>query len=561
MRLRALGALLTATAAATVVAATATPAPAQPALGRVLGQGVAGAIPGHYIVTLKDGTMAAAADHLGGAKVLKRAGATVSAAMSAAQARRLAASPAVRSVEQDRVVHIAAATQRNPDWGLDRLDQRTVTPSRTYTPMDDGDSVHAYVIDTGVRIGHREFGGRATNGIDYVDNDATAQDCNGHGTHVAGTIGGATYGVARKVKIVAVRVLDCAGEGDLYDVIAGVNWVTAHAIKPAVANMSMGGDRSASLEAAVQRSINSGVTYVVAAGNENVDAATESPSALAAAITVGATDGRDRRASFSNYGGVVDLFAPGVNIRSAWATSNTATAVLSGTSMAAPHAAGVAALVLDAYPADTPAQVRAYLVAKATTGKVTDLRGSPNRLLYVPVPAAAPVITSGSFTAAVGQTVTRRLTLAASRRGSWSVAGGRLPAGLTLSASGTLSGTPTAPGASTVVVRFVDYVPNTVTRAVTFTVTGGAPEISTTTLPPATAGVAYAQQLAVSDGRAGSWALSDGVLPLGLSLTDGGLLAGTPAEAGTSTFTVQFLDGRGAFATHTFILTVQQPPN
>jgi subtilisin family serine protease len=554
MRLRALGALLTATAAATL-AATAAPATAQPAEGRVLGLGMAGAIPGRYIVTLKDGTMGAAGTHLAGAKVLKRAGTTVSAAMTVTAARRLAADPAVRYVEQDRVVHIAA-TQKSPDWGLDRIDQRTVTPSKAYTPMDDGDSVHAYVIDTGVRISHRDFGGRASYGIDYVDNDATAQDCNGHGTHVAGTIGGSTYGVAKKVRIVAVRVLDCSGEGDLYDVIQGVNWVTAHAVKPAVANMSMGGDRSTSLEAAVQRSINSGVTYVVAAGNENVNAATESPSALASAITVGATDSRDRRASFSNYGSVLDLFAPGVNIRSTWGSSNTATAVLSGTSMAAPHVAGAAALVLDAYPADTPAQVRNYLVAKATTGKVTGLRGSPDRLLYVPAPAAAPVIASSGFAAVVGHAFSGRLALTASRRGSWSVASGHLPAGLRLSASGALSGTPTTPGSSTVVVRFVDYVPNAVTRSVTFTVTGGAPVISTISLPSGTAGSAYARKLAVSDGRAGTWAVSEGALPIGLTLDAAGLIGGTPLEAGDSTFTVQFMDVAGNLATATYTLTV-----
>lgn len=557
MRMRALGALLTATAAVTVAAATATPALAQPAERRVLGLGLPGAIPGHYIVTLKDGTLGAAATHLGGAKVLKRAGTTVSASMTATQARRLAASSAIQSVEQDRVVRIAA-TQKNPDWGLDRIDQRTVTPSRTYRPMDDGDSVHAYVIDTGVRISHSDFGGRASNGVDYVDNDYVAQDCNGHGTHVAGTIGGSTYGVAKKVKIVAVRVLDCSGEGDMYDVIAGVNWVTTHAIRPAVANMSMGGDRSPSLEAAIQKSINSGVTYVVAAGNENVNAATESPSALASAITVGATDSRDRRASFSNYGGVLDLFAPGVNIRSTWAGSNTATAVLSGTSMAAPHVAGAAALVLDAYPADTPAQVRAYLVAKATTGKVTDLKGSPNRLLYVPAPAAAPVITSSRFSAAVGTAFIGKLALASSRRGSWSVASGHLPAGLKLAASGALSGTPATAGTSTAVVRFVDYVPNTVTRTITFTVTGSAPVISTIMLPSATAGTPYAQKLAVSDGRAGSWAVSAGTLPIGMSLDDSGLISGTPVEAGDSTFTVQFMDAAGRLATATYTLTVSE---
>jgi hypothetical protein len=560
MRMRALGAILTATAAVTL-AATAAPALARPAEGRVLGLGMAGAIPGRYIVTLKDGTVGAAGTHLGGAKVLGRAGTTVSATMTATQARRLAADPAVRSVEQDRVVHIAGTqrsmTQKGPDWGLDRIDQRTVSPSKTYTPMDDGDSVHAYVIDTGVRISHSDFGGRASNGYDFVDNDGTAQDCNGHGTHVAGSIGGGTYGVAKKVKIVAVRVLDCAGEGDMYDVIAGVNWVTAHAVKPAVANMSMGGDRSASLEAAIQKSIKSGVTYVVAAGNENVNAATESPSALASAITVGATDGRDRRASFSNYGSVLDLFAPGVNIRSDWASGNTATAVLSGTSMAAPHVAGAAALVLDAYPADTPAQVRDYLVAKATTGRVTDLKGSPNRLLYVPAPAAAPVIASSHFPAVVGHAFTGKLALASSRRGSWSVASGHLPAGLKLSASGTLSGTPTTSGPSTVVVRFVDYVPTTVTRAVTFTVTGGAPVISTTSLPSGTAGSAYAQKLAVADGRAGSWAVSSGVLPAGLTLDENGLIEGIPVEAGDSTFTVQFMDAAGNLATATLTLTVQ----
>jgi len=362
--------------------------------------------------------------------------------------------------------------------------------------------------------------------------------------------------VAKKVKIVAVRVLDCAGEGDIYDVIRGVNWVTAHAVKPAVANMSMGGDRSPSLEAAVQKSISSGVTYVVAAGNENVNAATESPSALASAITVGATDRRDRRASFSNYGGVVDLFAPGVNIRSDWAAGDSTTAVLSGTSMAAPHVAGAAALVLDAFPSDTPAQVRAYLVARATTGKVTDRRGSPDRLLYVPAPAAAPVIATSRFTARAGVPFTGRLALAAGRRGFWSLASGELPAGLRLSSGGVLSGTPATPGTSTVVVRFVDYVPNTVTRAVTVTVTGGAPVISTTSLPAATAGSAYAQQLAVADGRTGTWAVSAGALPIGLTLDPTGLLEGTPAEPGDATFTVQFMDAAGNLATATYTLTV-----
>jgi hypothetical protein len=549
------------TAATAALAASALMAPvpalAQPAEGRVLGLGLPGAIPGRYIVTLKDGTVGAASVDFDGARVLKRAGSTVAAVMTPAQARRIAADPTVQYVEQDRIVHITAATQKNVDWGLDRIDQRTVKASRTYTPMDDGDSVHAYVIDTGVRISHADFGGRASYGYDFVDNDTTAQDCNGHGTHVAGSIGGTTYGVAKKVKIVAVRVLDCDGEGDLYGVIAGVNWVTSHAVRPAVANMSMGGDHSASLEAAVQKSINAGITYVVAAGNDDVNASTESPAGLSSAITVGASDSRDRRASFSNFGSVLDLFAPGVNIRSDWASSNTATALLSGTSMAAPHAAGAAALVLDAYPSYTPAEVRNYLVARATTGKVTDPHGSPNRLLFVPAPPASPAIATTRFSAALMRAFAGRLYLASSRRGTWSIASGTLPAGLTLSAGGVLSGTPTAPGTSTVVVRFVDYVPDTATRTVTFTVAPTTPVIATTTLPAATAGSAYTGMLTVADGRDGTWAVTDGALPDGLTLSPDGQLAGTPSAAGDATFTVEFTDAWGDTATGSYTLTVQ----
>jgi subtilisin family serine protease len=563
MRMRALGALLTAATAALATAAPASAsasaltAPARPAEGRVLGLGLPGAIAGRYLVTLKNGAVSVASVGLGGATVLARTGSTVAAAMTPAQARRLAADPTVQYVEQDRMVHITATTQRNPGWDLDRIDQRTVAASKSYTAMDDGDSVHAYVIDTGVRISHSQFGGRASYGYDFVDNDTTAQDCNGHGTHVAGTIGGATYGVAKKVKIVAVRVLDCDGEGDLYSVIEGVNWVTSHAVRPAVANMSMGGDYSASLQSAVQRSINAGITYAVAAGNDDVNASTESPAGLSAAITVGATDSRDRRASFSNYGSVLDLFAPGVNIRSAWAASNTATAVLSGTSMASPHVAGAAALVLDAYPADTPAQVRAYLVAHATTGKVIDAHGSPNRMLFVPAPAGPPSIATTRVSASLLRPFTGQLSLAGSRRGTWSIASGTLPAGLRLSASGVVSGTPTDPGTSTVVVRFVDYVPNTATRTVTFTVAATTPVIATTSLPAATAGSAYAEKLTVTDDRDGVWAVTDGALPDGLTLSDDGLLDGTPATTGDATFTIQFTDPWGNTTTSTYTLTVQ----
>jgi subtilisin family serine protease len=527
MRMRVLGTLLT--AAAVTTAGTAVPA--QAAEGRVLGANAVGAVPGRYIVTLKGSAAGIGAQSVGSTTYLTR--------MTAAEARRLAARPNVEYVEQDRLMHIEA-TQKNPTWGLDRIDQRAAKPSKSYTPMDDGSAVHAYVIDTGIRITHTEFGKRASYGYDFVDHDSIASDCNGHGTHVAGTIGGAHYGVAKKVRLVAVRVLNCDGTGLLSDVIAGVTWVTANARKPAVANMSLGGDgRSASLEAAVQRSINSGVTYAVAAGNDDMNAARESPAALPAAITVAASDSSDRRAYFSNYGKVVDLFAPGVNIRSAFASSDTAVAIESGTSMATPHVAGAAALVLDAAPGYTPAQVRDFLVARATTGKIKDAAGSPNRLLFVPAPPKAPVIKSTGITVTAGTDFSTRLT--ASRRGTWSLAAGALPTGLTLSPGGVIAGRPVAPGTATVMVRFFDYVPYTVTKVLTVTVRTSAPVLSTGTLPAGTAGVDYSAGLTAD--RIGAWERTAGELPDGLTLAADGTIAGRPTTPGESTFTVRFTDG------------------
>ncbi|MFI5895878.1 S8 family serine peptidase [Actinoplanes sp. NPDC051513] len=539
MRMRALGTLLT--AAAVTMAGTAVPA--QAAEGNVLGAGGPGAIPGQYIVTMK-GIGAQSLDGSAKPSYLKR--------MSAEQAGRLAANPGVQYVEQDRLLH-TEATQRNPVWGLDRIDQRAVKASKTYTPTDDGSAVTAYVIDTGIRITHSEFGGRASYGYDFVDRDTTAADCNGHGTHVAGTIGGAHYGVAKKVRLVAVRVLDCEGEGTLSGVIAGVDWVTSHAAKPAVANMSLGGARSTSLEAAVRRSIGKGVTYVVAAGNENTNASAESPAAVSAAITVGATDSKDRRASFSNYGSVLDLFAPGVGIRSSVANSDTALATASGTSMASPHVAGAAALVLDAAPGWTPAQVRDYLVAKATTGKVEGAKGSPNRLLFVTAPPAAPAIRSTGVTLTAGQAYSG--SLAASRRGAWTLVGGKLPAGLKLSSSGVISGTPTAPGTATVQVRFTDFVPYAITKSLTVTVRKSTPVISTGTMATGTAGEDYAMKLAAD--RSGTWALTVGELPAGLELDADGTISGVPDAAGSATFTVTFTDGWGSRASAEMTIDVR----
>jgi subtilisin family serine protease len=307
------------------------------------------------------------------------------ARMSAQAAARLARRPHVAYVEPDQIVY-ALTTQSNATWGLDRSDQRDLPLDGSYTYTPTGAGVTAYIIDTGLRFDHVEFGGRAAFGYDAVGDGQNGADCNGHGTHVAGTVGGATYGIAKAVSLVAVRVLDCNGSGTTSGVIAGVDWVTAHAIKPAVANMSLGGGASTALDDAVRRSISAGVTYAIAAGNSNADACGASPARVAEAITVGATTSADARASYSNFGSCVDLFAPGSGITSAWNTSATATNTISGTSMATPHVAGVAALYLQTNPGATPSAVATALVSTATSGRLTGVgTGSPNKLLFAPL--------------------------------------------------------------------------------------------------------------------------------------------------------------------------------
>jgi subtilisin family serine protease len=290
--------------------------------------------------------------------------------------------PDVEYIEIDQVVSIDS-TQSPATWGIDRIDQRNLPLSNSYTYNNTGAGVRAYNIDTGIRTSHNEFGGRASVGTDTVGDGQNGNDCNGHGTHVAGTVGGSTYGVAKSVSLVAVRVLNCSGSGTTSGVIAGVDWVKANAVKPAVANMSLGGSVSSSLDTAVKNSIASGVTYAIAAGNSNKNACNYSPARVAEAITVGATTSTDARASYSNYGSCLDLFAPGSSITSAWYNSNTATNTISGTSMATPHVAGVAALYLQSNASATPAQVRDAIVNNATTGKVTSAGSkSPNKLLF-----------------------------------------------------------------------------------------------------------------------------------------------------------------------------------
>ena len=332
--------------------------------------------------------------------------------LSEKKAMKIAEHPKVKYVEQDGEVY-ADATQSPATWGLDRIDQRDLPLSNSYTYNFTGSGVKAYIIDTGILTTHNEFGGRAIHGTDTVDNDGNATDCNGHGTHVAGTVGGATYGVAKGVTLVAVRVLNCSGSGTNAGVIAGIDWVTGdHAAgAPAVANMSLGGGASTATDDAVQRAISDGVTMAVAAGNDNQNACNYSPARAPNAITVGSTTSSDARSSFSNYGTCLDIFAPGSSITSAWHTSTTATNTISGTSMATPHVAGVAALYLAQNGYQAPLTVRDALVNNSTLNKVTSAgTGSPNRLLYSLFGGGgtpAPTISSFSPTSGgVGTSVT-----------------------------------------------------------------------------------------------------------------------------------------------------------
>ncbi|MGQ4381149.1 S8 family peptidase [Streptomyces sp. SAS_267] len=393
MKRRIAVAIATTAAAATAVGTlSALPAQAAPAEGTVLGAHSADAVPGSYIVTLKKnvGFKATAAR---GKSLVSPYGGTVrrtftsalngyTVHLTGAQARRLAADPDVATVEQDQAVH-TLGTQTGAPWGLDRSDQTNLPLNGTYTYPDTGGSGSTvYVLDTGVRITHQDIAGRASYGWDFVDNDATAQDGYGHGTFVATVAAGTTYGVAKKAKIVAVRVLGNDGSGTTAGVIAGVDWITAHHVADSVANVSLGGGASTSLDTAVKNSIASGVTYSIAAGNSGALASNYSPARVAEALTVGATTSGDARASYSNYGSRVDLFAPGSGITAAWNTSDSATYTGNGTSFAAPHVAGAAALYLTAHPGASPASVGSALVNGATSAVLSGIgSGSPNRLL------------------------------------------------------------------------------------------------------------------------------------------------------------------------------------
>lgn len=367
-------------------------------------------VPNRYIVALdpvalrsedesSDKTAGRLAANFGGQvdKVFSHALQGFSVEMTEQAAHAMSNDPKVLFVEQDSYVSIEA-TQADAPWGLDRVDQRTVPLNTSYNYIKMGSGVHVYVIDTGVRTTHVEFAGRATVGYDAIYDGQNGNDCHGHGTHVAATIGGANYGVAKNVSIHGVRVLGCNGIGTVASAVEGIDWVTANHISPAVANMSMGSNASPLMDFAVQGSIDSGVTYVVAAGNSSADACNTSPARVSSAITVGASNQSDVKASFSNFGNCVDLFAPGVAIKSAWAWHDLATFSASGTSMASPHVAGAVALYLEDHPTASPAQVNSELLGDATSGQMpatTD--GSPNLVLFTAPngPTAGEVVVTG----------------------------------------------------------------------------------------------------------------------------------------------------------------------
>ncbi|SDI99147.1 Serine protease, subtilisin family [Actinokineospora alba] len=551
--------------------------PTAVAEGVVLGADRADAVKDSYIVVVKDSAAPRSASARTAAALTGKYGGSVtvawqhavngfSARMTAGQARRLAVDPAVAMVEQDALVKVSEDQLNPPSWGLNRVDQRNLPLDNKYSYGTRASNVTAYVIDTGVRVSHSTFEGRARWGTNTVDSNNT--DCHGHGTHVAGTVGGKEYGVAKGVKIVAVKVLNCSGSGSNTGVISGVDWVTRNAVKPAVANMSLGGGAAASLDTAVRNSIAAGITYALASGNDNGNACNYSPARVTEGITVNASDRNDARASFSNFGTCTDIFAPGVGIMSAWMTNDTATNTISGTSMAAPHVAGAAAVWLANRPSDTPAQVQAGLIAASTPNKVTNPgTGSPNRLLYIDPgtptnPVALP--SPGNQTGTVGVATSVKLSATGGTAPyTWSGAG--LPPGIAVGSSTTQSvaveGTPTTAGSFNASVTVKDAAGTTATASFTWTIAGGGQ----LTLPSpgdqtGKVGVDTGVKLVVSGGTGPySWTASG--LPGGIALnptdTDVAIIGGTPSAAGVFAVKVDVRDSTGAAASASFSWTIE----
>lgn len=495
----------------------------------IVGAQSAAAVEGEYLVVFTPQSRIGAADDIASALTEAVGGEVVdvfntvldgySATLSEDEALAIAADPRVERVEQAQMVYAVAEQADPPSWGTDRVDQRDLPLDRRYSyPDSAGAGVNVYIVDSGIRLTHAEFAGRIRPGFDAITPGGNANDCNGHGTHVAGTAVGTTYGIAKKANVYPVRVLDCSGSAPSTALLAGMEWVAENAVKPATVNYSVGCRTACSIpsiDTAVKNIVASGITWVSAAGNSNDNACRYSPQLVPETLTVGNSTRTDAKSPSSSFGSCLDVWAPGTEILSSWLTGDTATRALTGTSMASPQVTGATALYLAANPTATPAQVHAAIVSNATPGKLTGLdAASPNRLLYTgflngtttptPTPTSVDLAAIANQTGVVGQAVSVPVT-ATGGRAPYAFTASGLPAGLAINPStGAITGTPTAAATSTVTVTVRDAgTPATTdTAAFTLTVTGGGttptPNPSTCTGASVSAGTLNAGQQATS---------------------------------------------------------------